>query len=121
MSTLNKLQGQTTKPSYSLGFLAATLLQLFLAKQVDGQMNLAPNSQLHVNTNASIYTPGVSIDNGMIHGKGTVVNYDGNWITNSPVMNDADSIHVHFNGNTQQTIGGTQGTNFYNLTANNPQ
>jgi uncharacterized protein (UPF0333 family) len=43
------------------------------------------------------------VDSGAIHGKGTI-NNRGNWDANTPVMNDTDSITVHFDGNITQNI-----------------
>lgn len=50
-------------------------------------------------------------------GSGTL-NVSGNWTNNGTFT--ASTGTVNFNGSSAQTIGGTAGTTFYNLTVNNP-
>lgn len=95
--------------------VSASILALFMASKVNGQVVINNNGFIHLN-NATVHTPWVQVDGWSIHGKWDIINYQ-DWMANNPVMNDTDSIHV-----SQQwdTIGWSEGTNFYKLTTNNP-
>lgn len=95
--------------------VSASIFALFMASKVNGQVVINNNGFMHLN-NATVHIPWVQVDSWSIHGKWDIINYQ-DWIANNPVMNNADSIHV-----SQQwdTIGGTQGTNFFKLTTKNP-
>lgn len=117
MAQINTIQSQNTSiPNKYMWLVAAVLLQLFVTNNTDAQISLSPNAEIHIQNGASMYVPWVSVDSGAIHGKWNIVNHK-NWIANTPVMNNADSIYV-----LQQwdTIGGIQWTNFFKITTKNP-
>jgi len=116
MAPLNNLSSSAQKSGKYLGTFAIALLQLFLAKQADAQVFISPATQMHIQKDASIHIPWLSVDSGSMHGNWTITNY-GDWNANVPVMDDTDSIHVHQQWN---SIGWSQWTNFYKLTTKNP-
>ena len=117
MSALDTLYFSAKNPGKYLGILTmASLLQLLMTQEADGQVYISPNTQMYIKNGASIQVPWIDVDGWAIHGKWTIINY-GDWVANTPVMNDTDSIHVH---QKWDTIGGLQGTNFYKLTTDNP-
>lgn len=120
MSTLNTLQSSAkTTNTYPKLLVIAALMHLFTQK-ADAQISLWSNAQLHIQKNATMYVPGVQVDSWSISGKGTIVNY-GDWAANTPVMSNADSVHLVMNGSVPQTVWGTVWMRTHKFTVNNAQ
>lgn len=120
MSTLNTLQSSIKVPATYLKFLVVTALMHTLTQKADAQVSIGQNTQLHIEKNATMHVPGVSVDSWSISGKGTIINY-GDWTANTPVTSNTDSLHLVMNGSVPQTIWGTAWMRVHKFTVNNAQ
>lgn|GEM_PF-3534142 len=62
MSTLNTLQSSIKVPATYLKFLVVTALMHTLTQKADAQVSIGQNTQLHIEKNATMHVPGVSVD-----------------------------------------------------------